>query len=136
MGSFPEIISVHEFHVWQLAGNKIIASVHVKFPSRADYNRISVNMKEFFHCEGIHSTTFQPEFQQEKGKGGAECLLSCVSTSCVEKVCCLPSPTTSLKNNNNSNNNNNNNNDNNNNNNSGDENTIGLVGNTSCVDDV
>jgi len=90
--SFPEIISVHEFHVWQLAGNKIIASVHVKFPTRADYNRISTNMKEFFHCEGIHSTTFQPEFQEGKGKEGKEnqCLLSCVSKSCQEKVCCSP----------------------------------------------
>lgn len=91
--SFPEIISVHEFHVWQLAGNKIIASVHVKFPTRADYNRISSNMKEFFHCEGIHSTTFQPEFQEGKGKEGEglnQCLLSCVSKSCQEKVCCLP----------------------------------------------
>jgi len=90
--SFPEIISVHEFHVWQLAGNKIIASVHVKFPTRADYNRISSNMKEFFHCEGIHSTTFQPEFQEGKGKEGEglnQCLLSCVSKSCQEKVCCI-----------------------------------------------
>merc|ERR1712013_676826 len=127
--SFPEIISVHEFHVWQLAGNKIIASVHVKFPSRADYNRISVNMKEFFHCEGIHSTTFQPEFQQEKVKEeGGECLLSCVSTSCEEKVCCLPSPNTLLKNNNDNNNNNNNSNNNNDNNNNNNNKEDGCCG--------
>jgi len=99
--SFPEILSVHEFHVWQLAGNKIIASVHVKFGSRADYVRLATNLKEFFHCEGIHSTTFQPEFQdqEEKVKDAQtnKCLLSCVSKSCEEKVCCLPSPDTEKK---------------------------------------
>jgi len=92
--SFPEIISVHEFHVWQLAGTKIIASVHVKFVSKADYKRVSSHMKEFFHCEGIHSTTFQPEYEED-GDGAdvkTTCLLSCVSKSCKEKVCCLPPP--------------------------------------------
>ncbi len=59
---FPAIVSVHEFHVWQLAGSKIVASLHVKLPSRDDYMGISEKIKVFFHDEGIHSTTIQPEF--------------------------------------------------------------------------
>lgn len=88
--AFPEIIGIHEFHVWQLAGDKLIASVHVKFHSNADYNRVSPNLKEFFHYEGIHSTTFQPEFEQGEETDLKNCLLSCVSKSCLEKLCCLP----------------------------------------------
>ena len=55
-------MEIHEFHVWQLAGSKIIASLHLKFPSRCDYTTISESIKTFFHDEGIHSTTIQPEF--------------------------------------------------------------------------
>lgn len=53
---------MHEFHVWQLAGSKIVASLHLKLPSRGDYMSISESLKNFFHDEGIHSTTIQPEF--------------------------------------------------------------------------
>jgi len=90
LNAFPEIIGIHEFHVWQLAGNKIIASVHVKFTSNAEYDRVSPNLKEFFHYEGIHSTTFQPEFVEEEGEE-KKCLLAC-NKSCQEKLCCIPSP--------------------------------------------
>ena len=69
-------------------GNKIIASVHVKFHSNTDYNRLSPNLKEFFHSEGIHSTTFQPEVvEEEQGEMGGmkdfkKCLLACVRCVC------------------------------------------------------
>jgi len=53
---------VHEFHVWQLAGNRIIASAHILCHDQADYMRIASDVKRFFHNEGIHSTTIQPEF--------------------------------------------------------------------------
>ena len=65
--------------------------MHVKFHSNADYNRLSPNLKEFFHSEGIHSTTFQPEVE-EQGTGDEgdfkKCLLACESKSCQEKLCC------------------------------------------------
>lgn len=56
------MLAVHEFHVWQLAGERIIASAHIRCRSLADYMRIAEKVKEFFHNEGIHSTTIQPEF--------------------------------------------------------------------------
>ena len=56
------VCDVHELHVWQLAGNRIIASAHIRCRSLDDYARISDEIKSFFHHEGIHSTTIQPEF--------------------------------------------------------------------------
>ena len=54
--------AVHEFHVWQLAGNRIIATAHINCRDLPDYMRISEQIKTFFHNEGIHSTTVQLEF--------------------------------------------------------------------------
>lgn len=56
------MLAVHEFHVWQLAGDRIIASAHIRCRNLSEYMRIAEKVKEFFHNEGIHSTTIQPEF--------------------------------------------------------------------------
>lgn len=53
---------MHEFHVWQLSGSKIIASAHIRCHNLVDYMVIAERIKDFFHHEGIHSTTIQPEF--------------------------------------------------------------------------
>ena len=57
--------ALHEFHVWQLTGDRIIASAHVRCDNLHDYREISRRIKEIFHEEGIHSTTIQPEFADE-----------------------------------------------------------------------
>jgi zinc transporter 1 len=49
----PGVISIHEFHIWQLAGNKIIASAHVRCRTLGDYMAIANQLKEFFHNEGM-----------------------------------------------------------------------------------
>ncbi|CAD5120890.1 DgyrCDS9443 [Dimorphilus gyrociliatus] len=56
------IESIHEFHVWQLTGSRIIATAHIRCQNMNDYAIISEKVKKFFHNEGIHSTTVQPEF--------------------------------------------------------------------------
>lgn len=56
------VLAVHELHVWQLAGDRIIASAHIRCHNLQDYMQIAEKVKEFFHNEGIHSTTIQPEF--------------------------------------------------------------------------
>ena len=53
---------IHEFHVWQLAGNCIVATAHVHCLNLPDYMLTASKIKTFFHDEGIHSTTIQPEF--------------------------------------------------------------------------
>ncbi|EDV28852.1 uncharacterized protein TRIADDRAFT_20152 [Trichoplax adhaerens] len=58
------VLSIHEFHVWQLAGNRIIASCHIKCRTPLDYVSMARDLKNFFHELGIHSTTIQPEFEE------------------------------------------------------------------------
>jgi len=53
---------VHEFHVWQLSGSRIIATAHIRCGRLLEYARIADQVKAFFHMEGIHSTTIQMEF--------------------------------------------------------------------------
>jgi len=92
----PGVLSIHEFHIWQLAGNRIIASAHVRCQTLADYMAIANQLKEFFHNEGIHSTTIQPEFMEDHPEALEDipmdlivdkCILEC-KKDCVERTCC------------------------------------------------
>ena len=74
------VLAVHEFHVWQLAGDRIIASAHIRCHNLHDYMQIAEKVKEFFHNEGIHSTTIQPEFVDLEENE--------VSYYCVLLLCC------------------------------------------------
>ncbi|CAH1257025.1 SLC30A1 [Branchiostoma lanceolatum] len=91
------VLAVHEFHIWQLAGNRIIASAHIKVRNLADYMLIAEKIKEFFHNEGIHSTTIQPEFVEPYDEmflnanlsQSDACFLACApEKNCVTKTCC------------------------------------------------
>jgi zinc transporter 1 len=113
------ILAVHEFHVWQLAGDRIIASAHIRCLNLSEYMKIAENVKEFFHNEGIHSTTIQPEFVEVNGQGKNverksransygfnglnagnidedDCMLGCPKApemeepSCQKSKCCVP----------------------------------------------
>lgn len=85
------VLAVHEFHVWQLAGERIIASAHIRCKNLHDYMRVAERVKEFFHNQGIHSTTIQPEFVQLEGSDDKDCVLDCPSrTNCVAQTCCGP----------------------------------------------
>ncbi|KAG4073436.1 hypothetical protein HA402_000660 [Bradysia odoriphaga] len=100
------VLAVHEFHVWQLAGDRIIASAHIRCRNLSEYMKIAERVKEFFHNEGIHSTTIQPEFVEIEGihsgstdgmmnnlNGGSSqdcCALDCPTTEqgCIKQTCC------------------------------------------------
>lgn len=88
------VLAVHEFHVWQLAGERIIASAHIRCRNISDYMDIAEKVKEFFHNEGIHSTTIQPEFfsiTSDVNENGEHCVLDCpATTDCVRQTCCGP----------------------------------------------
>ncbi|XP_068908335.1 uncharacterized protein ZnT63C isoform X1 [Tenebrio molitor] len=96
------VVGVHEFHVWQLAGDRIIASAHIKCRNLSEYMKIAEKVKEFFHNEGIHSTTIQPEFidfracpEITDNDQTEDCVLDCPKTTdsdnCVQNTCCGPS---------------------------------------------
>ncbi|XP_066451130.1 proton-coupled zinc antiporter SLC30A1 [Eleutherodactylus coqui] len=80
--------AVHELHVWQLAESRIIATAHIKCQDPAAYMDVAKRIKDFFHDEGIHATTIQPEFSSvESGSRISLCELSC-RTQCAPKQCC------------------------------------------------
>lgn len=95
------VLAVHEFHVWQLAGDRIIASAHIRCRNLSEYMKIAEKVKEFFHNEGIHSTTIQPEFveitdfseDRVQEAPTEDCVLDCPKTDnpCTLSTCCGPS---------------------------------------------
>lgn len=93
------VLAVHEFHVWQLAGDRIIASAHIRCRNLSEYMKIAEQVKNFFHNEGIHSTTIQPEFIEYHSNSEVtetpteDCVLDCPKTdkSCNQATCCGPS---------------------------------------------
>ncbi|CAI9725217.1 zinc cadmium resistance 1-like [Octopus vulgaris] len=94
------VLAVHEFHVWQLAGNRIIASAHVRCQNIEEYMHVAVKIKELFHNEGIHSTTIQPEFVEfEEIIPGRDCALECgPDKKCYTDTCCPTTPSASSMN--------------------------------------
>ncbi|KAL4709341.1 hypothetical protein ACJJTC_007073 [Scirpophaga incertulas] len=93
------VLAVHEFHVWQLAGDRIIASAHIRCRNLSEYMKIAEKVKEFFHNEGIHSTTIQPEFVElplggneiTSASAEAPCALHCPPNDlCHNATCCGP----------------------------------------------
>jgi len=49
------IMAVHEFHVWSLAGDKIVASLHIHLRTLEDYIRVSNQVKVSTMKEYIQS---------------------------------------------------------------------------------
>ncbi|KAK2086495.1 hypothetical protein P7K49_035920 [Saguinus oedipus] len=79
---------VHELHVWQLAGSRIIATAHIKCEDPTSYMQVAKTIKDVFHNHGIHATTIQPEFASVGSKSGVRpCELAC-RTQCALKQCC------------------------------------------------
>ncbi|XP_026684533.1 zinc transporter 1-like [Diaphorina citri] len=97
------VLAVHEFHVWQLAGDRIIASAHIRCRNLSEYMKLAEKVKEFFHNEGIHSTTIQPEFveltefaeNKVSEDPSEDCVLDCpkydTEKPCALSTCCGPS---------------------------------------------
>ncbi|KAM9156033.1 proton-coupled zinc antiporter SLC30A1 [Pangshura tecta] len=80
--------AVHELHVWQLAGSRIIGTAHIKCHDPASYMKVAKHIKEIFHDEGIHATTIQPEFSSVGSESGVgKCEFPC-RTQCALKQCC------------------------------------------------
>ncbi|XP_064115693.1 proton-coupled zinc antiporter SLC30A1-like isoform X3 [Macrobrachium nipponense] len=92
------VLAVHEFHVWQLAGERIIASAHIRCRNLKDYMVLAEKIKKMFHEEGIHSTTIQPEFVEFEDdnlsasiESAEDCILDCPSNDkdgCAAQTCC------------------------------------------------
>lgn len=60
--NIPGIAFIHDFHIWQLAGEKMIATIHIQVKDQEAYQRVAVVLKTQLCEVGIHSLTIQPEF--------------------------------------------------------------------------
>ncbi|XP_038147814.1 zinc transporter 1a [Cyprinodon tularosa] len=86
--SLEGVLAIHELHIWQLAGSRIIATAHIKCHDPTSYMDVAKRIKDFFHDEGIHATTIQPEFVTFSSESrDSLCELSC-RTQCAPKLCC------------------------------------------------
>ncbi|XP_011501271.1 PREDICTED: zinc/cadmium resistance protein [Ceratosolen solmsi marchali] len=88
--AFPDIVSVHDLHVWQLNGEKVISTVHIIYADPTVCARITDQITAFFIEMGITHVTIQPEFCKMKPHTGphTDCLIKCQSKHCNASTCC------------------------------------------------
>lgn len=99
---FPEILSIHDLHIWQLTQQKFVSTAHIIFLDPFVYKLIINDVLGFFHEQGINIVTIQPEFMSlNAGETSTSkerkvlidgmvqnCLVACRQSECVEKLCC------------------------------------------------
>ncbi|KFR09069.1 Zinc transporter 10, partial [Opisthocomus hoazin] len=83
----PGVSSLHEVHVWELAGGKNIATLHIKCQTPTDYQDAAYKIRKVFHEAGIHSVTIQPEYIDRK-TSQLLCSSPCISKACDSQLCC------------------------------------------------
>ena len=60
--AFPALVQIHDFHVWALTPERVIATAHLLFMNEQVYLRIKDSINDFFLSHGITRATLQPEF--------------------------------------------------------------------------
>jgi len=91
------VLSIHEFHVWQLSMTKIIGTVHISCSLSVEFFKVAVDIKQVLHKYGVHATTIQPEFVDTDEAKPMDCNITCQSTRCQEKLCCAEDKLTKRK---------------------------------------
>ncbi|KAB5582127.1 hypothetical protein PHYPO_G00183620 [Pangasianodon hypophthalmus] len=94
----PGVLGVHEVHVWELAKDRNVASMHVKVTSdlensKGEIRRLHMQIREVFHRLGVHSVTLQMEFTDEDMEN-SHCSTPCISYDCLKQSCCPADPKT------------------------------------------
>lgn len=94
VNKFPEIVSYHDLHIWQLAAHSYVATIHIQFQNPKLYLKVIEQVRAYFHEQGIAEVTIQPEFNPATNRDASaslECLMQCQAVECIEKVCCRDS---------------------------------------------
>nr|CAB3266216.1 zinc transporter 1 [Phallusia mammillata] len=76
---------IHDFHIWQLTGEKLVATVHLQCKDADTYLSVAKIVKKRLHDSGIHSSTVQPEFHTSPAP---HCNMQCQTEACKTKTCC------------------------------------------------
>jgi len=93
---FPDIVNVHDLHVWQLTATKVISTAHIIFQNPTVYSKITHKLTEFFMEHGITQVTIQPEFFTKTTSSESIhssnsltlCLMQCQGEGCKTSHCC------------------------------------------------
>lgn len=102
--AFPNILNVHDIHVWQLTKDKTVSTAHLIFLNAQDYLRCTDRLLEFFYQHGISHVTIQPEFYEAGNRmdlisskfGSHQCLIRCLKGECTAGNCCPSEESDSL----------------------------------------
>jgi len=81
---------VHDFHIWELADDLIIATLHASvFDTDANHSEtVKEDIKKVLHRYGIHSNTIQIDIiSAENDESPFICKHNCM-VNCVEEWCC------------------------------------------------
>jgi len=79
--SHPAVHDIHEFHLWSLTNQVIIASFHVKLNVFGESDEIIRRIKDILHNYQIHSSIIQPEWDPA-------CLEPQCQSNCQTFQCC------------------------------------------------
>jgi len=100
-----QVVSVHELHIWRLVGSRLVATCHLEVSqpvggvTNVEHHMNTARIiKEYFHSQGIHSTTIQLEYTDINNMDD-DCQVKCplskgvlglsgVASSCVDNSCC------------------------------------------------
>ncbi|XP_074600470.1 uncharacterized protein LOC141854605 isoform X2 [Brevipalpus obovatus] len=90
---FPDILEIHDLHIWCLTRDNIIVTCHLDLLplSTNSYKKLSDEIRRFFVKEGVTMVTIQPEFRRSAScKEGKKCLYTCSKEKeeCDKKTCC------------------------------------------------
>jgi len=91
LAKFPEVLGVHEIHVWTLAPGNLVLSTHIKYKNRKAFKELSGSVEEFFREHGFKIVTIQPEFCSEENPSQQmidQCNYMCRDENCQNKGCC------------------------------------------------
>ncbi|XP_062911107.1 zinc transporter 10 isoform X1 [Mobula hypostoma] len=88
--SVDGVYGIHELHIWELAGGKNIASLHVKCLDPSTYKTAGLQIREVFHNAGVHSVTIQVEFSEGVNDSDLTCNFPCMLPECENQLCCIP----------------------------------------------
>ncbi|XP_062851498.1 calcium/manganese antiporter SLC30A10-like [Trichomycterus rosablanca] len=88
----PGVLSVHEFHLWELVKDRNVASLHVRVTSDIEHSkdeirRLHLQIRQVFHQISVHSVTVQMEFCDEELEN-SYCSTPCISRDCLKTSCC------------------------------------------------
>jgi len=92
--AIPDVLSVHDLHVWHLSQSVILASLHVCVPTGTSLERweqIEQTLQHCFQAYGISHVTISPELQRSEAQSINDIVMGCSRLSSQDDFGCAVS---------------------------------------------